>query len=460
MDAPFDYTYDCIFIAGKLSEGRITRTDYKEGNKLSLQVSIQDKSLGEHLASNKIDEIIADLTDLAVAVSIADRFSKRHDNRTICLQIKLPMRSLIWFEKPSLSHDLRDLLYWFTEDLWDFQFTSYKHNGRLAEQKPALWDWGRDASARVMLWSGGLDALAGLYHQLTQESDTRYTLVGTGSNKTILGKQDRLHKKLRETLEDKNRLKLVQLLISLKKGDARTVSSARARGFVFLLLGAVCALQEKQQELFVYENGIGAINLPFRDCEVGLDHTRSVHPLTLARMSLFLEGILEHPFSFKNPFLFFTKATMCQRILQEYPEIACETISCDGWYRDITPQCGYCSSCLLRRQAIAAYGVKDQTLYQIPDNKQREAKKFDNTHLVAMLAQIETLQTIQRSGDPWQALAKKYPILSEVVEITSNDSFEDQETIRQKILHLYRTYVSEWEQEPVQATLLQGLLKT
>jgi hypothetical protein len=46
----------------------------------------------------------------------------------------------------------------------------------------------------------------------------------------------------------------------------------RARGLVFKLLGAVCAYLEKQQALYIYENGFGAINLPYRLSEKNMLH--------------------------------------------------------------------------------------------------------------------------------------------------------------------------------------------
>src|SRR5205085_10815902 len=129
----------------------------------------------------------------------------------------------------------------------------------------------------------------------------------------------------------------------------------RSRGFVFLLLGAVCALLEGKDELFVYENGIGAINLNYGSPEVGLDQSRAVHPISLIEMSHLVSNTLDAPFAFHNPFLFTTKAQMCEvfnrlpeQFLVQVNRLVSKTVSCDR--RSRIPkelmQCGCCSSCL------------------------------------------------------------------------------------------------------------------
>jgi len=55
---------------------------------------------------------------------------------------------------------------------------------------------------------------------------------------------------------------------------------------------------------------------------------------------------------------------MCQALVEAgCVDLAFETISCDRLHREKPMQCGYCSSCLLRRQALAVQRVEDQTCY-------------------------------------------------------------------------------------------------
>jgi hypothetical protein len=215
----------------------------------------------------------------------------------------------------------------------------------------------------------------------------------------------------------------------------------RSRGFVFLLLGAVCSCQAGKDTLYIHENGIGAINLPFRKSEVGLDHSRSVHPLSLIHMGDLLSAILERPFFFRNPFLSWTKAQMCKEPLERGAEKQVfATVSCDSRHRAYPMQCGYCSSCLLRRQAIAVSGVIDKTHYQITDNPSRERKSVDATHYRAMLAQVDAMKTLLAVPDSWHKISQRYHTLLDIV-----DNAEEQETIQAQLLQLYQNYVTEWE---------------
>jgi hypothetical protein len=150
----------------------------------------------------------------------------------------------------------------------------------------------RSELSAVTLWSGGLDSLAGLYNRLSGEPSARYILLGTGSNTILHSTQQQVAVRLRSRFP--GRIRLVQIPIRLDESTAlRKEPRQRSRGFVFMLLGAACAYLAGKTTLSVYENGIGAINLPFRASEVGLDHTRSSHPLSLLYMSNLVTELLE-----------------------------------------------------------------------------------------------------------------------------------------------------------------------
>ena len=57
------------------------------------------------------------------------------------------------------------------------------------------------------------------------------------------------------------------------------------RGVLYSLFLVLRVHTYGEKVLYLYENGIGAINLPYRESAVGLDHSRSVHPLTLLMVS-------------------------------------------------------------------------------------------------------------------------------------------------------------------------------
>lgn len=71
-----------------------------------------------------------------------------------------------------------------------------------------------------------------------------------------------------------------------------------------LLLGAVAAVMATSQSLWVYENGVGAVNLWLNEGQLGIDNARGVHPLSLIQMSEFLNSIIQQPLQINNPFQF------------------------------------------------------------------------------------------------------------------------------------------------------------
>ena len=215
----------------------------------------------------------------------ADRLSIRKASRSrrIRIHVVVPVRHPEILGSSQVSDQLSDILYWFTGDHWSFNFIRRTHGGRTAEPQMTmpLADALSEPS-EVALWSGGLDSLAGLCNRLSAEPSWLLYFVGTGSNTILHSTQREVAVSLRDKFP--GRIRLVQIPMRLDESTAlRKEPSQRSRGFVFMLLGAACAYLAGKTTLHIYENGIGAINLPFRASEVGLDHTRVSPSLITAR---------------------------------------------------------------------------------------------------------------------------------------------------------------------------------
>ncbi|MGB7251401.1 MAG: 7-cyano-7-deazaguanine synthase, partial [Phormidesmis sp.] len=164
-------------------------------------------------------------------------------------------------------------------------------------------------------------------------------------------------------------------------------------------------------------------------------------------------------FQVRNPFLFWTKAEMCQILAEEGKnDLVALTKSCDRPHRQQPIQCGYCSSCLLRRQALAASKIEDRTRYVICHGK-RPADD-PSVYLRHMLAQVHTLRCLINASDfpslQWEALTQKFPVLDDIVDrgsMAKNLAFDD---MRGRLIQLYRSYVTEWDD--VESSLSVGLL--
>jgi 7-cyano-7-deazaguanine synthase in queuosine biosynthesis len=413
----------------------------KEENILGF--TINDTELG-YRAQSSLPPIVADLIDLAVAICASDRLASQSlPKKQRSLNIVVPVRYPELLNAEPFQEKLKDLLEWTTGSQWNFEF---KHRTALERFSENLALSVISGDQEVALWSGGLDALAGLYNQLKTYPDKSFVLFGTGCNTQVHHRQKEVFDKV--SLIFPGRINLYRLPI--KFHDSKNCPKnkvSRARGVVFMLLGAACAYLMKQRELYMYENGIGAINLPYRKSAIGLDHSRSAHPLTLMMVSELISELIKEKFQIKNPFLFLTKAEMCKPLrAEEGLVLISSTKSCDSSHRKKISQCGYCSSCILRKQSIAASQIDDPTQYVVPHGIKPSGDISQQVR--HMLAQVSTLESIfsadELSGCHWKALTERFVELNDVVDRCSASEDIHSSEMRERLVRLYKTYVSEW----------------
>ena len=341
-----------------------------------------------------------------------------------------------------------------TNNHWKFEFRQRIEKGRKSELQLCIPE--SNQSTEVALWSGGLDSMAGFINRYSSHSMRQFTLFGTGSDKSIIGRQRKLIQSVREN--GYKRVNFRQAPFYLEGiADLSKNSNLRSRGFTFTLLEVVCALLERQNTLHIYENGVGALNLPYPG-GIGLDHSRAVHPLSLDKMSKLITHWLGQSFHFVNPFLFWTKAQMCQIFSQEnLIDLIFQTVTCDGRFRQKgqPSQCGFCSSCLLRRPALAIQAIEDKTKYVITHGRSPQCDA--EIHLMAMLNQVNVLRTACYAESPWSGLSKQYPELDKTTRWITKNTHESQ-LYRENLLNLYRNYINEWDE--VENLIGLGLIST
>jgi Queuosine biosynthesis protein QueC len=444
--------YDFRFQFEEVSLGfsQVLVTDYKNSETQRYQVFVDDRNMGIRLIP-QFPARVSDLIDLAIAVFATDRILKPDMKQRLRIHVILPVTDPELMSDTKVTNKLWAALAQYTEHDWQFTFTKREGNNRPSVLQLSL-PFGSPKSIEVVLWSGGLDALAGFLNRISLNPDKHFVLFGTGSNTTI----HRLQATLRTAVERRypSSTTLVRLPYSVRKTTSSLPAKPllRSRGFTFILLGAVCAYLQGQRVLHLYENGIGAINLPFRLSETGLDHSRAVHPLSLRYMSELLTLILGVPFEVVNPFLFSTKAQMCEIFhYSNYVELVAQTVTCDHVHRNLSNQpamqCGRCSSCTLRRQALAAAGIYDETSYVYEEFFSNNVEPvYEHDHLPAVLHQVETLRRYINTSDPWRSLRQQYPTLSlDIVDRAAQNIKLEQSEIIGRLVQLYRRYVFEWD---------------
>jgi len=450
--------YTLEFSSIQNTQGTVCFTDHARDQQVNVSINIDDTGFQCRLKVEYSSKI-ADLIDLAVAIHGSDRLVRQPFDQPPCqIKVILPVRNPDLLNSKLFQEKLEKLMHWATGSNWCFSFTKRDDQKRSVEEN-TLFDLPVDVN-EVALWSGGLDALAGLYNRICDDPNGLFILCGSGSNNRVF----EIQKQTFDTIEllFPNRLKLYRVPIRFsnsKKCPKNPIS--RSRGIVFTLIGSACAYLMGKRVLNVYENGIGAINLPYRDSALGLDHTRSVHPRTLVMVSELISILLEESFKIENPFLFRTKAQMCQTLVKnQVINLAFLTKSCDKELHQNPSQCGYCSSCLLRKQSLIAAGIEDKTEYYISDGSP-SVKQNSYLYLNNILEQVKTLYDLLNTSDEfeqqWNAMTNQYPQLDyeilDYLELTYNDLSRN--NIRDLIINLYRNYIDEWNRvkSKVQATI-------
>jgi hypothetical protein len=419
---------------------------------------IDDKKIAGYFG-HTLEPLQADWVDVALACYFADRLALRNQHQSDQVfqwprnfRLRLAVRKPEVWSSPGVSQELSDLLHFFTDDVWHFEFTARRQEGRLSEIQGTLLP-PPPAPVKVALYSGGLDSFAGAVREVAECPEHSFIFVSASTN----ARQKSAQRKQVNAIRPLTRREVCHVIVpfGIKWGGEehrKEEPSQRTRAFLFLTLGVITALNAGVETLHLFENGIGAINLPYDAAQSGAMNSRAVNPLSLLRMEKFVSRLTDRAFRIVNPVLFRTKAEMCRHeAVQSMPDAVALTFSCDGFPVRTSgkPQCGFCTSCLLRRLSLesAALSAHDAGGKYIADLLSPSfggpSRQLQN--LKAMEWQFHNLARGLAQADPWHSLAVEFPVLQTIVSELSSRSGEEVGELRQSILQLYEAYVSEWK---------------
>ncbi|MBI3977413.1 MAG: 7-cyano-7-deazaguanine synthase [Chloroflexi bacterium] len=401
---------------------------------------------------------MADLVDVTGAVYVADRLSRRHPDHadryhphwTRHIAIRLPLRNPARWSQPSLAERLRKLLWFLTDDVWHFEFVPRSVRPRVSETVRFLFSPPLLEPVTVALFSGGLDSLAGACRELLDHPAGSLVLVSGNTNPRIGALQERLTHGLKQ--KSQRHILPVEVQFGLRGRGGQYDKdewTQRSRGFIFPVLGAVASLLAGTDHLAIYEPGIGAINLPYTEAQLGAQSTRATDPRTLAALSNLITLATGRQFEIRAPFLFATKAELCCSILElGLSDLATQTLSCDSVSLRVAnhTHCGLCTSCLLRRQALDAVGLGDLdarcNIYL--RDVMSTGLRFEKLHnLRAMDYQAAQLDWALHQAQSWRELSRMYPQLIEIVASLAGRGHGSM-LIETQLISLYRRYSDEW----------------
>jgi len=447
-----------------------THVEVRREGRTSVHEKYLDFSQVLSLGDNGLPLALRDLADTAAAVYLADRLCRRDKgaedgprwSRRIDLQVAV--RSPEIWQEPAVEMALTEAVEFYTGDLWSFSFVPavplrspiWVQRELFGAEKPPT---------RVALFSGGLDSLAGLARELIERGDEKVLLVSGSTGPRLRAVQRKLAFALTARFGDQVTPTVVKFGFNnrLPRAGRADENTQRARGFVFAVFGAIASLAIGVRELAIYENGVGAVNLPFTPGQVGVYLTRATNPLALRKMEMLIKAITGEPFNYQLPFLFETKGALCAAVREAGLEsLVALTISCDGFPQRVPqqPQCGLCTSCLLRRVSLHAAGLTsfDAPNYCVDVLKPgwvAQAGVEKQAPFRAMVYQCELLARAVSLSNPWRGLVVRFP---DFLEIVWSEAAGPSDLVAQRFTDLYRAYCAEWERFPARPTGYEAAL--
>lgn len=315
----------------------------------------------------KLSDRCKDLLEIAGYIFAADRKTRRGSDEAIefhswsrTFQIHIKVRDYNFWNNTETQALLEEALCFMTGD-HSFKFTFYKaekdYPTNLFDNDNFVID--RPKNLKVMLFSGGIDSLAGAV-ELLEDKENEVCLVSHQSGQwSVLKTQRIIFEEVKKIYAD--RAKHYKFKCSLSVDQSKD-ESQRTRSFLYTSTAFAIAHTYKQNQIYLFENGITSINFAETQDLMNARASRTTHPQTIYRLQKLFSAIAEKEFRIVNPYLFKTKTDVLD-VLNKYNrlELLDNSVSCSRT-RNHPPgytHCGVCSQCIDRRFAVFASEVQE-----------------------------------------------------------------------------------------------------
>jgi 7-cyano-7-deazaguanine synthase in queuosine biosynthesis len=353
-----------IGVGSAVAKGRLQIDLDSIGPKANVNIRFENvtKALHQHPPSRLVDFL-----EIASYVFTADCATDRGEDWTDGdskeawgrdFAFVIPVRDPAFWNKREITSLVKEALSFLSNDKYSFTFVPLKrdrveqHYFEFAKGK----EWRFHAPERVVMFSGGLDSLAGAVE--TASTGAQVVLVSHRSVSTLSARQKDLYEELEKQFP--NQLIHVPVWINKDEKFGREPTQ-RTRSFLFAALGAVVAEPLGAGGVRFYENGVVSLNLPVAEEVLRARASRTTHPVTLHHLESLCSAVTDRGFAVDNPYLFKTKTEVVQVLAShKVPHLIGHTCSCAHlMFKSKTQKhCGTCSQCIDRRFAIMASGLQ------------------------------------------------------------------------------------------------------
>lgn len=273
------------------------------------------------------------------------------------LAFVIPVRDVAFWNKVEVRNLIEELLDFLSNDRYSFTFVPLLRDRvtqpyfQFGDQK----EWPFHHPERVIMFSGGLDSLAGAVETASQGG--RLVLVSHRPVSTMDSRQQELFTQLQKKFPGR----LIRIPVWVNKSKAAKESTQRTRSFLFCALGALVAQSVHADGVRFYENGAVSLNLPIAQEVLQARASRTTHPVTLYLLSSLCAAVTGRGFAVDNPYLFKTKTEVVASLAtHQAAHLIPFSCSCShSMFKPKNRHCGHCSQCIDRRFAVAGAGLLD-----------------------------------------------------------------------------------------------------
>lgn len=328
-------------------------------------VRLKLDEVGRQFGRNTSPQLI-DLVEIAALVYVADQIQHRgaHDVETMGanwrrrFRFEVPVRVPSLWQSADVTEALVHLLSFLSEDEYEFAFSQYQHPPTLDSYLTfGEHDGAAPPPQSVILFSGGLDSLAGVVDRVITQGEA--AVLVTHESTTKLRTRHQTLRSMLDAAATGPRPQHVTVRIH-KKDLGEKEYTQRCRSFLYAALATAVARTTGLDSIRFFENGVVSLNLPISPQVVGSRATRTTHPRALAAMRRLFSLVTDTAFDVQNGFLWKTKADVVRSIVDsgQGSMIPWSTSCTHTWtFSNAKPHCGECSQCIDRRFAVLASGA-------------------------------------------------------------------------------------------------------
>ena len=354
-----------IAAADPVAAGRLCVELDSIGNKANVHIRFENLAKIFH---QDLSPRLVDLLEIASYVYAADCATSRGKGWTDDESTEpwgrdfafvIPVREPGFWNSAEISSLMTEVLSFLSNDKYSFTFVPLEHDRSYQQQYFEFGDleeWPFHGPERVIMFSGGLDSLAGAVE--TARGGGRLVLVSHRPVSMVDSRQRRLFSDLRKEFADQ----VVHIPVWINKAESlgRREPTQRTRSFLYSALGTVVAQSVQAGGVRFFENGIVSLNLPVADEVLRARASRTTHPVALQLLKSLCSMVTARDFAVDNPYLFKTKTDVVTILsTHKAAHFIPHTCSCahSMFKRKTQGHCGRCSQCIDRRFAITAAGL-------------------------------------------------------------------------------------------------------